>query len=261
MKRDFIFGSLGIAMVLVSLWGVPCLGAAEEDFLEVQVGEVIRDPRTNQPIVILTDLSGNRGMPIWIGEVEAFALQAARLHLRHRRPLTHELMAGILQSLDTRVLEVRITELKENIYYARIRLRSQSEVVEVDSRPSDAMILALRMGCPIRVSRILFEAQSAPLERSVLKRYGLEVQPLTPELQKALGFEGKGLLVSHVISGSRAEADGLNREDIIIRVAGKPVQHVKDLESALEKPGKEVRVFLFRKGRTLTLLLHPPAAP
>jgi hypothetical protein len=237
------------------------MGAEEEDFLEVQVGEVIRDPRTNQPIVILTDLGGNRGMPIWIGEAEAFALQAARLHLRHRRPLTHELMAGILQSLEARVLEVRITELKENIYYARIRLRSESGVVEVDSRPSDAMVLALRMGCPIRVSRTLFEAQSAPLEKSTLERYGLEVQPLTPELGKALGFEGKGLLVSHVISGSQAEADGLNREDILIRVAGKPVHQVKDLTSALEETEKEVRVFLFRKGRTLTLSLHPAAAP
>lgn len=231
------------------------------EFMEVQVHEVLRDPRTAQPVVILTDTHGHRAMPIWIGEAEARALEAARFKVTHRRPMTHDLLTGILEKLNARPTQVRITELRENIYYARIFLDVHPKQMQIDARPSDAMVLALRAGCPIMVATSLFEAQSAILKVSSVGQYGLEVQELTEDLKAAMGFHGEGILIAQVEPGSKAAHDGLLRGDILVQVTGTPLSRVEDLEKTMGGSESDLNVRVYRRGSFISMTLHPQESP
>jgi bifunctional DNase/RNase len=226
-------------------------------YMEVQIERVLRDPRTGQPVVILTDERGERGMPIWIGESEAQALEAARQEVSTVRPLTHDLIASILKTLQVRMVHIKVTALRDNIYYGRILLERAGRQFDVDSRPSDAMVLAVKVGCPILIDASLFETQSVALEQSGLSRYGLELQELTNDLKAALEFRGEGLLVSQVEAGSQAEKDGLERVDILTKIGGHPVRQAKDLEEALAAAKDRLSATVYRSGRTVELTLHP----
>ncbi len=250
-----------VALLLLGLIGLTPDSHAQQVsgqvFQEVKVERVVRDPRSAQPVVILSDLKEEKGMLIWIGEAEAQALEAARQKVTHRRPLTHDLLAGTIERLNARVVQVRITELKEDIFYARILLETPSGQVDMDSRPSDAMVLAVKAGCPILVEVSLFESRGIPLEVSHAKRYGIEVQPLSSDLKAALGYQGEGVLISSVAPGSRAEQDGLKREDIIVRLADKAVLEADDLEEAIAEAKGEIQAQVFRSKGLLTLTVRP----
>jgi bifunctional DNase/RNase len=233
-------------------------GLPSQGFQEVKVERVLRDPRSAQPVVVLSDIKAERGMLIWIGEAEAQALEAARQGVTHRRPLTHDLMLGTLTRLNSRVVQVRITELKEEIFYARILLETPSGQVEMDARPSDAMVLAVKAGCPILVETSLFESRGIPLEVSHTRRYGIEVQELSDDLKEALGYKGEGVLISSVAPGSLAERDGLKREDIVVRAAERPVLETDDLETAISESGEALTLQIFRSGGHHSLTIHPP---
>ncbi len=228
-----------------------------QGFEEVKVERVIRDPRSAQPVVILSDLREEKGMLIWIGEAEAQALEAARQKVTHRRPLTHDLLVGTIARLNARVVQVRITELKEDIFYAKILLETPSGQVDVDARPSDAMVLAVKAGCPILVEASLFESRGIPLEVSHARRYGIEVQHLSSDLKAALGYEGDGVLISSVAPGSRADQDGLRREDIIVRLADRAILETDDVEGAIAEAGGEIQAQVFRSKGRLSLTVHP----
>lgn len=250
-----------IALVLMGLIGLASDSHAQQvsgqGFQEVKVERVVRDPRSAQPVVILSDVKEEKGMLIWIGEAEAQALEAARQKVTHRRPLTHDLLAGTIARLNARVVQVRITELKEDIFYARILLETPSGQVDMDARPSDAMVLAVKAGCPILVEVSLFQSRGIPLEVPHTRRYGIEVQPLSSDLKAALGYEGDGVLVSSVTPGSRAEQDGLKREDIIVRLAERAILETDDLEGAIGEAGGEVQAQVYRSRGLLTLTVHP----
>jgi bifunctional DNase/RNase len=245
-----------LAMACVS-HGAEVREPTPEGFLEVQVHEVLRDPRTAQPVVILTDARGQRGMPIWIGEAEARAMESARLKITPRRPMTHDLLAGVLDQLDARPVQVRITELRDNIYYARILLDYRRKKMEVDSRPSDAMVLALRAECPIVVSATLFDSQSARLHVSSVQKYGLDVQELTEDLKSALGFRGEGILISQVEPESSASRDGLLHGDILVQADGVPISRVEDLEKTMGGAKGDLKVSVHRDGSLISMTLHP----
>jgi bifunctional DNase/RNase len=222
------------------------------EYLDVRVKEVLRDPRTKQPMVLLTDDGDRRGMLIWIGEAEARALEAARQDIVPHRPMTHDLLTNILKRLNAQLTEVRITELKDNVYYARMHLRTREGEMEIDARPSDTMVLALQAGVPIRVSSSLFTEQSFQLDLSPLEAYGLEVQELSDDLKAALGYEGDGLLIAQVEPGSVADQAGIRREDILVKAMGKPLRQVKDLLEALSGVKSELEVQIHRDGRLLS---------
>ncbi len=101
---------------------------------------------SNQPIVLLREVDGDRYLPIWIGAVEATAIAFAQQGVAPPRPLTHDLMRDILTTLQRTVKEVRITDLKEGVFYALLIFDTGEEV---SARPSDAIALALRTGSPI----------------------------------------------------------------------------------------------------------------
>jgi bifunctional DNase/RNase len=109
---------------------------------------------SNQPIVLLKEIGGERFLPIWIGAVEATAIAFAQQGVTPPRPLTHDLMKDVLDSLQVAVDSIHLTEMREGIFYALINMQGG---VTVSSRPSDAIALALRTGAPILASEALLE--------------------------------------------------------------------------------------------------------
>ena len=108
------------------------------------VGVRIEMP-SNQPIVLLKEVEGSRFLPIWVGAVEATAIAFAQQGLAAQRPLTHDLLANLLEAADLTMTAVHITELKDGIFFAEIAIRdSQSALLKVSARPSDAIAIALR---------------------------------------------------------------------------------------------------------------------
>ena len=117
------------------------------------VGVRIEMP-SNQPIVLLKEVDGSRFLPIWVGAVEATAIAFAQQGLAAQRPLTHDLIANILEVADLTMTSVHITQLKDGIFYAELNF---TDGPTISARPSDAIALALRMGAPILASEALLE--------------------------------------------------------------------------------------------------------
>ena len=113
---------------------------------EVEVVGVRVEMPSNQPIVLLRELMGERYLPIWIGAVEATAIAFAQQGVVPPRPLTHDLLRDVLEATGNEVSEIRITEMRDNVFYASLVLASG---VEVSARPSDSIALALRTGSRI----------------------------------------------------------------------------------------------------------------
>jgi uncharacterized protein len=120
--------------------------------IEFKIKGLMMDPLTNSPIVVLQDTTSDTLLPIWVGifEANAIALQIEKVDTP--RPMTHDLMKGLLNQLNADVTKIVVTELKDNTFYAMIFLRVNGKTVTVDSRPSDAIALALRTDSPIFVT-------------------------------------------------------------------------------------------------------------
>jgi uncharacterized protein len=112
---------------------------------------------TNQPIVLLREREGDRYLPIWVGTSEAAAIAYAQQGVVPPRPLTHDLMVNLIGAFGRKLVEVRITELKDNVYHATLVFDSG---LEVGSRTSDGIALALRVGCPIKANDALMDEAS-----------------------------------------------------------------------------------------------------
>lgn len=119
--------------------------------IEMKIRGLVMDPATNMPIVILKDVNGAAVLPIWVGIYEANAIALEIEKVTTPRPMTHDLLKNLLLGLDTRVQKVVVSELRDDTFYALIWLERDGEVISIDSRPSDALALALRMDCPIYV--------------------------------------------------------------------------------------------------------------
>jgi uncharacterized protein len=119
--------------------------------VEMKIRGLMMDPVTNMPIVILKDINGNTVLPIWVGVYEANAIALEIEKVSTPRPMTHDLIKTLLLGLNTGLRKVVVSELKDDTFYAVIWLEREGHVVSIDSRPSDALALALRMDCPIFV--------------------------------------------------------------------------------------------------------------
>src|SRR5256712_3976424 len=116
--------------------------------VEMKIRGLMLDPVTNTPIVILKDSGGDTVLPIWVGVYEANAIALEMEKVSTPRPMTHDLIKNVLTGLETHVHKVVVTELREDTFFAVIWLERGGEVVSIDSRPSDALALALRRDCP-----------------------------------------------------------------------------------------------------------------
>jgi len=119
--------------------------------IEMKIRGLMMDPVTNMPIVILKDVNGNAILPIWVGVYEANAIALEIEKVSTPRPMTHDLIKSLLMGLNTGVKKVVVNELKDDTFYALIWLERDGEAISVDSRPSDALAVALRLDCPIYV--------------------------------------------------------------------------------------------------------------
>jgi bifunctional DNase/RNase len=132
----------------------------KDSSIQMTVGGLTLDPVTKTPIVILKDGDNKLNLPIWIGLLEATAMATELEGIKMARPMTHDLLRNILGELGGAVESVEITELKDNTYYALIHLMIAGRALALDSRPSDAIALALRTKSPIYVAKDVLEASS-----------------------------------------------------------------------------------------------------
>ncbi len=129
--------------------------------VEMKIRGLMMDPVTNMPIVILKDVNGNSILPIWVGVYEANAIALEIEKVSTPRPMTHDLIKTLLLGLHTGMQKVVVSELKDDTFYAVIWLERDGEVISVDSRPSDALALALRLDCPIYVEESVLKSSKA----------------------------------------------------------------------------------------------------
>ncbi len=117
-----------------------------------------------QPIVLLKTADGNRFLPIWIGHPEAAAILMKLQDASTPRPMTHDLVTEILGQLNAEVVRITVTELRENTFFAQITVQQDGSEVEIDSRPSDAIALAIRSDAPIYAAESVIEESSIEFE-------------------------------------------------------------------------------------------------
>jgi uncharacterized protein len=158
---------------------------------EMQVYGVSFDLVGKQPIVLLKTVDGNKFLPIWIGHAEAAAILMKLQNASAPRPMTHDLLTEILRELDAQVTRVAVTELRENTFYAQVTVQQDGSEVEIDSRPSDAIALAVRASAPIFVaddvieeSAIEFEGEGEPGNEEIeakVSEFREQLDTLTPD--------------------------------------------------------------------------------
>jgi len=112
---------------------------------------IAMDPMSNSPVMLLKEAEGDRILPIWIGVLEATSIAAKLENIQFPRPLTHDLMKNIFETLGISVPKVEIVDLRDNTYYAIITVVTQDKTIDIDARPSDAIALALRLNAEIFV--------------------------------------------------------------------------------------------------------------
>ncbi len=138
--------------------------------LQMLVHGINIDVVSNQPVVILKDLQSHYYLPIWIGQFEATSILMELQGIKPSRPLTHDLLKTTLEALNAHLVRVIINDLVDGTFYARLNLTFQHGEIEIDSRPSDAIALAVRFGVPIYVAEEVIE------QASIVAEEGEEIQ-------------------------------------------------------------------------------------
>ena len=132
--------------------------------IEMTIKGLTVDRATNMPIILLRDKDGDRVLPIWVGGAEANAIAMQIENVSVPRPMTHDLLKNVIQDLHGDIKKIVVYDLKENTFYAMIYVSTNGEVVAIDSRPSDAIALALRVKAPIFVEEeIITKAKTSPM--------------------------------------------------------------------------------------------------
>jgi len=236
------------------------------DDVRVQVARVGFDDQTGANYVLLLDETESRSLPIMIGENEAQAIMLALHGIKPERPFTHDLIRSIIGQTGNSVDRIVIADMRDEIYYATIYMDGGR--YSIDSRPSDAIALAMGMNAPIYVNNKLFE--SAPASGlgaggkipDTAKALGLTVEQLTPDLASAIGLsEARGVLVSEV--DSPAQKAGVARGDIVVKVGDSDVNALADFSRGVASAKKgAVTLTLKHDGssRTVTLAADGGAA-
>jgi bifunctional DNase/RNase len=135
--------------------------------VEVEIDSIRVSLMSQQRIVILKELDSERFLPIWIGPYEAEAITLSLNEVEVVRPLTHDLLRNIINDLGAQVMRVNITELRDDVFYARIILQVDGQEMAIDSRPSDALALAVRVHVPVFVDEEVMETASTEPEEDI----------------------------------------------------------------------------------------------
>jgi bifunctional DNase/RNase len=129
--------------------------------IQMKVEGLLFDPRSNMYIMLLKEIDGNGTLPIWIGKPEADSIALALGKVETPRPLTHDLIKNITDGLKIRITKIIVTDIQDNTYYSLLCLNDGKKETFVDSRPSDAVAVALRVNAPIFVEDSIMERKSA----------------------------------------------------------------------------------------------------
>jgi bifunctional DNase/RNase len=141
---------------------------------EMHIYGVSFDLVGKQPIVLLKTAEGNKFLPIWIGHPEAAAILMKLQSASTPRPMTHDLVTDMLEQLGAQVIRITVTELRENTFYAQITVQQDGSEVEIDSRPSDAIALAIRADAPIFAADEVIEESAIEFEGDEINQEDLE---------------------------------------------------------------------------------------
>jgi bifunctional DNase/RNase len=268
-EEDLMKSINGVVVALMLLMPSVALGAAQESgTVETKVKTLLIDPATQTPVVVLESIGDKRALPIWIDVPEAKAIALELEHVKLPRPLTHDLIRDILQRLNATLQRVTITELRESTYFALLSLTAKGQQLQIDSRPSDAIALALRMKAPIFVSaQVLARSKAVPAGEAgraeqTQKKLGVHAQDLTAELAKLFDSQQhKGVIVTDVLLGSAAMKAGLQRGDIITKINDHSISSARELETAVQaaKPAAPVRLEVIKKGKPTQIVIDLPS--
>lgn len=136
--------------------------------VEMKVKFLTFDPSSNGFVVLLSDLENRHALPIWIGPFEANAIALKLKDVYSHRPMTHDLIRNIVRLFQSEILKIEVIDLKDNTYYALIHLKTAGKEMTIDSRPSDAIAVALGAGAPIFVSEdVLSKAKTIELDKGM----------------------------------------------------------------------------------------------
>ncbi len=155
---------------------------------EMKISGLTMDPQTNTPIVVLKDLKSEVSLPIWIGLLEATAIATELEQVQFSRPMTHDLIKNLMAHLGVRVEKVEVCDLKDNTFYAWIYLNVNGKQTRIDSRPSDALAIALRANAKIYVDEKVIEKSGrletegkAEIKDEEAKKWTEILENLSPE--------------------------------------------------------------------------------
>jgi len=255
----------GVFIIILLVLFIPSAKAEikieESDLLEVKVQGIRMDPMTNSPIMVLKELRGERILPIWIGIPEARAIAMEMEKIPFPRPMTHDLIKNILEKVKVKVNKVIINDLREETYYAVISLEKEGLEIMVDSRPSDAIAIALRVGAPIFVAKKIMEErkeeQKPLVKETESQEYGIRVKELNPSLIKQYGIREKhGVLVTEVRKGSQADLDGIEIGDLIVEVNRKEIRNIEDFKDSFKQLEKDMLLLVERERNLFYMILH-----
>lgn len=235
--------------------------SSPQRWVPMDVATVGVDLASGQPLALLR-AGWDEILPMWIGEVEAAAIARALAGAPLPRPMTHDLLVGVMETLGGTLEEVRVTELREETFFGVLRIRTAAGIREVDTRPSDALALAARTGARVQVARELLgdlpdlEFLSVEGGRNLARIRGVTVSDAEPEPPGAVG----GVVVVHVMEGLGIRE--LKAGDRILGVAGRPVDSPTQFVGALlqVRPDASVEVERERDGERVTVRL-PPRRP
>ncbi len=255
-------GLLAVSCALIAI-ALGCASSPGPDSsqVKVQVANVGVD-KQGMPYVVLEDSSGDRVLPIAIGQAEAQAIAMQLRGLNPGRPLTYDLIRNLLQATGNRVDRVDVNDLRDETYYASISLDNGR--YKVDSRPSDAIAVALASNAPIYVQSRLFEAGTANVSAdegvpAAVHGFGITVQELSPDIAKYFAAKpGSAVLVADV--SAAAGRAGIARGDLITQVGPNQVHTLNDFKESLARVERNgpLSLRVQHEGRTRDITLRGP---
>lgn len=131
--------------------------------IEMKISGIVLDPQSRSPIVVLRDMEDRRALLIWIGNVEANSIMLILEKIKLLRPITHDLINNIFQALNISLQHVLINDIQESTFFAQLHLKTDNGKYIIDTRPSDAIALALRLNSPIFVTEQVMASSSIPI--------------------------------------------------------------------------------------------------
>jgi hypothetical protein len=249
----------GLLAMLAAASLVGCSGPSDEQ-VEVVVARVAVDPNSHSPVVLLEDKAHTVALPIWIGAAEARAIAMRLEGVVAPRPMTHDLMTNVLHRIGVGLKRVVIGSLREDTYHANLVLDWDGDEVEIDSRPSDAIALAIRFEQPIFVHASLLRGGNAIRLGSGVAASSVSLGRLTLQvlsLQLAEHFRipaGQGVLVADAAAGGPLE-----RGDVILEVDGSPVSDPQEFRERVSGLERRADLLVQRDGGRMHVFLEPSA--